>query len=307
LFYAIARLDIPDGKRALICWIVLCELVTSIQNYQSNGLIAALFLWTFIALERGRSLWAPFCMMLSAFIKVFGVVEVVLLPFYPRKKRALGYLVLWLGVLSLLPSLVISPRELAGQYRSWLDHLQLVHRSIYGTSVMGILHSWFGVSLPNAWVQSAGAAVVCCPLLRRGQYHSPAFRSLFVGSLALWVVLFNHKAESPAYVIAMVGVGLWFVARERTGLDLCLLTLALLACYYHNFVPRHFRENYVTPYSLKAVPFLLIWLKIQYELLLAGASEGDGPRPARSRRAAAASSASSSQAGGPAALRPPGD
>lgn len=267
LFYAITRLGIPDRKRALICWIILWELLTAIQNYQSNALIAALFLWTFVLLERGSSFWAAFCTMASAFIKVFGVAGALLLPFYPHKKRAVGHLLLWLGVLVLLPCLVVSPGHLVELYRTWIDQLQVVHGVFYGMSVMGILHSWFGVSLPNAWVQFAGSAAVCCPLLRRGQYRSPAFRTLFLGSLTIWAVLFNHKAESPAYVIAMLGVALWFVAQERAGLDRFLLALALLASFQPEFVPRDLRENYVTPYSLKAVPFVLIWLKLQYELL----------------------------------------
>ncbi len=276
LFLAIQRLGIPDRKKALICWIVLWELLTNLQNFQSNGLLAALFLWAFIALERGRSLRAAFLVMLSAFIKVFGLVQVLLALFYPKKVRAALAFALGCVVLALLPGLVIPFGHLAQLYRNWFHHVGMVHGSSYGTSVMGILNAWFGVGPPNLVVQLAGAALLCLPLLRLGRYGYPDFRYRFLASLMIWVVLFNHKAESPTYIIAMVGVAIWFVVQDRHAGDRTLLILALLfTSYYPDLFPRHIRQNYMTPYAVKAVPCLLIWLKVEWELLRRDHDAGD--------------------------------
>jgi hypothetical protein len=83
----------------------------------------------------------------------------------------------------------------------------------------------------------------------------------------IWAVLFNHKAESPAFVIAMTGVALWFAVQHRTKVNLALLGLALVfTSFYPDLLPQWIRETYMTPYAVKAVPCLLIWLKLQADI-----------------------------------------
>jgi len=266
-FYAVNSLDISERNKALIWWIVLWELLTSVQNFQTNGLIAALFLWTFTALERGRPGWAAMCIALSAFIKVLGLTGVLLFPLYPQGVAASLYLVLWGLVLALLPWCVVPLGHLVHLYGRWVGHLLLVHEASQGTSVMGILRAWFGLRLGNLWIQLVGLGVLCAPLLLRRRYRFLHFRQLVLASMLIWVVLFNHKAESPAFVIAMTGVALWFALQEKTKLHLALLAVALVfTSFYPDLLPQWVRQTYMTPYAVKAIPGLLIWLKLQHDI-----------------------------------------
>src|ERR1700722_4759701 len=74
LFFAIKSLPFNDYKKAIIFWLVFIEMLTSIQNCQSNALIAALMIFTFTAFENRNLLLAAFCIVLSAYIKLFGMV-----------------------------------------------------------------------------------------------------------------------------------------------------------------------------------------------------------------------------------------
>ena len=70
---------------------------------------------------------------------------------------------------------------------------------------MGWIHSWFGVDV-NKWVVVAlGALVFQFPLARMEMYKPYTFRLLTLSSVLIWVVIFNHKAESPTFIIAMTG------------------------------------------------------------------------------------------------------
>jgi hypothetical protein len=267
LFYALGSLDLRGRQKAMIWWVVLWELLTSIQNFQTNGLIAALFVWGFAAIERGHPLWAALCIALSTSIKVFGVAGALFFLLSPQGAVASVYLGLWCLLLALLPWLVVPLGHLIDLYRRWLAQLLLVQQQSYGTSVMGVLRVWFGVRVGNLWIQLAGLGILCVPFLLWKRHRSLHFRYLLLGSTMIWAVLFNHKAESPAFVIAMTGVAMWFAVQHRTKVNLALLGLALVfTSFYPDLLPQWIRETYMTPYAVKAVPCLLIWLKLQADI-----------------------------------------
>ena len=92
---------------------------------------------------------------------------------------------------------------------------------------------------------------------------------LMLASLLLWIVLFNHKAESPTFIIAMSGIGIWYFGQERQPLNLALLigALFLVSLSVSDLVPHSVREHLVKPYRIKALIPLVIWCKLLYELL----------------------------------------
>jgi|SRR3972149_5924163 len=282
LFTAIYGLGLADGKKALICWVTLWELLTSIQHQQSNGLMAGLLVWTFVGLERGRAFWAAVPLVLSVFLKLFGVMAVVLVPFYPRKMGMLGWCALWGVLLFVLPCLVIPFDHLVDLYRRWVNLLRMDLAHSRGLSVMGILHAWFRWDLAAAAVLLPAGVLLCLPLVRSRQYGSAQYRYLYFSSLMVWLVIFNPKAESATFVIALVGIAIWFAVSKAKPLDVVLLMLALLLTSFNaDLFPKYFRRQYVGPYLLKAVPCVLIWLRMQQGLLLgdwvpAMASRGGG-------------------------------
>ena len=93
---------------------------------------------------------------------------------------------------------------------------------------------------------------------------------LALASILLWIVIFNHKAESPTFIIAMAGVALWFVTTRLTVFDKILFTLAIVFTVVSptDVFPRFLRDHFVRPYSLKAFPCIVIWVKIIYDMIV---------------------------------------
>jgi hypothetical protein len=144
------------------------------------------------------------------------------------------------------------------------------HSASFGLSVMGWLETWFGFLPPKTAVVLVGAALFCLPLLRFKQYQHAAFRVGMLAAVLLWVVVFNHKAESPTFVIAVAGAGLWWsLTPDRRWPDLVLLGSVVLFTVLSptDLFPRFLRKAYVIPYVLKAVPCILVWARLTYELL----------------------------------------
>lgn len=271
LFFAVRQL--PPGKdrmKVAVLWWVLLEMLTSIQNAQSNALIAGLIIFAFGFFEKRNLLLASLCIVLTVFIKLFGLVAFALFLLYPRKITFIGYALGWTLLLALLPLLFVSPSQLAFLYASWLQLLAADHSASLGLSVMGWLESWFGLTVPKNAVVLAGALLFGVPLLRWKAYPAAHFRLLMLASVLIWVVIFNHRAESPTFVIAMSGVALWYFSQECRKENLLLLCLAFILTSLSptDLFPACVRDDLVVPYTLKAVPCILIWFKILYEMLV---------------------------------------
>ena len=105
-------------------------------------------------------------------------------------------------------------------------------------------------------------------MLRYKSFTYSSFRQLFLASILIWVVIFNHKAESPAFIIAISGVAIWY-SQSRGKLSSLLLILAFLFTIMSptDLYPKYIREHFFMPYAIKAVPCIIIWVKLLFELL----------------------------------------
>lgn len=269
LYFALRRLPLSSSKALLLMLgFVLLELVTSTQNSQSNALIAGLIIFAFTSLERKQVAQASLFIVLTVFIKIFGLVAFALFMFYPNKLRAAVYTIGWTVLLAALPLLIISVLQLSFLYQSWLHLLQNDHSASIGFSVAGWLFTWFHIDAKNATVL-IGAVVFCLPFLKWKYYNEVQFKLFFLSSILLWIVIFNHKAESATFIIAVTGIAIWFFSQKRTLLNTILFIAAFIFTILSptDLFPRSIRENFVIPYVLKAVPCILIWFKIMYDLL----------------------------------------
>lgn len=269
LFFAVKYLPGKEDKtKALILWFIALELLTSIQNSQSNGLLAGLLVFSFVFFERRNVLLASLFIVLSFYIKLFGIAAAVLFLLYPDKLKFIAYSVLWFILLGILPLLAVSPEQLIFLYRSWANLLASDQAVSYGLSVMGILQSWFHLMPPKYLVLGLGTILLLLPFLNLRSYGNFQFRNLLLASLLIWVIIFNHKAESPTYIIAMAGVAVWYFTQPKRviNLVLLLLALALTSLSPTDLFPRYLRDHLFSPYKLKALPVILVWVKIQSDL-----------------------------------------
>jgi len=275
LLYAILLLPKPELKWKIgMLWFMLPELMTSIQNSQSNALIAGMIILSFALLERDRYFLACMSLILAVFIKPFAVAGIVLFLLYRGKGRLAGYTAFWFLCFLLLPLIIIDLPSLGFHYRKWMDLLGTDYSNYYGISVMGLLYSWFGVGVNKAIVILASWGLFMIPLVRIKRYTDPAFRLAILSSLLLWVVIFNHKAESPTFIIAISGVAIWFLSRPITRVNTVLAVLAMVftSLSVTDLFPVSIRDGFFVPYCIKALPCLLIWFKILYDLTFSNES-----------------------------------
>jgi hypothetical protein len=147
------------------------------------------------------------------------------------------------------------------------------HSASFGLSVFGWLHSWFGIEGYKNLILLAGVLVFLLPLLKFRQFRQSRFRQFFLSGILLWVVLFNHKAESPTYIIAVTGVTIWFFIQEfRIGnLILLMLVFVFTVLSPTDIFPRN---TFVEAWCLKAVPCILVWMKLTFDMLTTGNRSG---------------------------------
>jgi len=254
-------------------WMLLylfVETGISLSSIQTNLLMAGCILLAFAAFERGKPGLASLLITSTVFIKLFGLVAFSLFLLYPRKPAFIAYTVLWFVLLGVLPLVAISPQDLLQQYANWWELLQNDHAASTGLSFMGWMSGMFGLHLPKLGTVLVAALVFCVPLIRYRQYGDFSFRLLMLASVLLWIVIFNHKGESPTYVIAMAGVAIWYFYQVRTPLKLWLLWAALIFTSFSStdaITPLWVQAKYVDPLSLKSVFTSLIWFYVLYELI----------------------------------------
>ncbi len=271
LLYALLHLPVLTPSQRVFCsWFILPELIISMQNSQSNGLTAAAILLAFLAFEQQRPIRAAGWVAASAFIKIFGIFAAVPGWLYPQRWTFAGGLLMWSVGLLFVPLLLMSPFHLVQVYAWWGRLLWADQAISVGLSVQGWLQIWFNWEPSKTLITLAGLSIFVASVLAAGRaaQRAPYYRILAWASLLLWVVIFNHKAESPTYIIALCGVALWYGSSEKKTWEkvLCWTAFVLASLSPTDIFPRAVREHFVQPYVLKAVPCIAIWLVISWRL-----------------------------------------
>lgn len=270
LWYGFATIpQATNRQKTFMLLFVFIELLTSIQNAQSNGLIAGLILLAFNKLENGDVRWSSLFITLTVFIKLFGLVAFALFLLYKQKPKFILWSIAWTLLLLVLPIVVSGYDGLLAQYQSWLKMLKEDHSASVGLSVMGWLQTWFGYNGSKTLITLGGVALFCLPLIKVQQYSDYTFRLLLTASVLLWVIIFNHKAESPTFVIAIAGAALWYFMQPKNTAALVLIVLAFVFTSLSptDLFPPPVRKQFIEPYVLKAVPCIFIWGVLIYQMM----------------------------------------
>ena len=276
LYYAIRKLPLIKQKQIFIYWFCAHELLTALFMAQFNIAIAAMIVATFYCIQKEKEMWAAFYIMLGTFVKLYGIVGLAFFFFSKHKIKFVGWLLLWAVILLVAPMLISSPEFVFSQYVEWLQSLL----SKSGENLASIAQniSFLGLirrvshctSYSDSWVVLSGLIVFALPYLRIKQYKHEAFRYALLASVLLFVVLFSTGSESSTYIIAFIGVAIWYVAVpwKRSKWDVALLAFAMILTSFSpsDLFPTYVRTEFVQPYALKALPCVLIWLKLSYEM-----------------------------------------
>jgi Glycosyltransferase family 87 len=274
VFFAISKL--PGFSKEKKSWILLycfIELLGSIQNTQSNGLMAGLIILAFVFLEDSNYILAAFCIVFSIYIKIFGVVAFALYLLYPNKLKMAGWTIFWMVFMAVVPAFVTGFSQLGELYKHWFDLLREDQQASQGISLVGIIDSWFNTYVSKSIITGLGVILFCVPFLRITQYKDPTFKVLALCSVLLWTIVFNHKAESPTFIISMCGIAIWYFCTERGRGDTILFILAfiLTTLSVSDLFPLSVKEHFIKPYRIKGLMSIIIWLKIIYEMIFRNA------------------------------------
>ena len=278
VFYFAIRTLLP-GRTGLVALVILVfEVLRTTQNSETNALVAGLMILAFVWMERERMGRAAWAVAIGAAIKIFPLAAAALaLP--SRRRWRFGLLLAGaFAALLLAPLLLTPPSTLAHQYHWWGD-LERSYGPLRMESVMGLIGVWMPGAWPNWPVQVAGTLVLLLPfLVRRRDWGDPTFRRAMLCSVLGYVVLFNHQAESPTFVVAMAGVVAWYLTASRRWYHHAVMVLAwLLVSLSSEVLTRPVRAAYLQPWHYKTVPVALAWLVMQWELLRPTRTEAGAP------------------------------
>jgi len=270
VFFAIVKL--PGFDRQKKSWMLLycvIELLGSIQNTQSNGLMAGLIILAFVFLEDSNYFLAALCIVFSIYIKIFGAVAFALYLLYPNKLKMAGWTIFWMVFMAVMPAVVTGFAHLGELYKQWFDLLKEDQQASQGIALVGIIDSWFNMEVSKSLITGLGFVLFCAPFLRISQYKEPVFRKLALCSVLLWTIVFNHKAESPTFIISMCGIAIWYFCRERGKGDKVLFILAfiLTTLSVSDLFPHSLKEHFIKPYRIKGLMSVVIWVRIIYEMM----------------------------------------
>jgi Glycosyltransferase family 87 len=269
LLAGVRMLPFAKENKSLLLFFIFLELLTSIQNSQSNGMLAGLMLLAYGYIRKGKIGWSVFCLVVASFIKLYGIIGFAMFLFYPDKWRQMLYTAGWVIVFALIPLVATSPTTLLAQYQNWFALVKADTSASYGLSVMGVAHTWFGMEKGKEWITYIAGIIFLLPLLRIKLYKNELYRLLFVAFMLIWVIIFNYKAESPTYVIAVAGVGCWYFALKKSTFNSILLVLVfVLTCLTPtDLFPRQLKHDYLYPYCVKTIPCFIVWVVIAIQLL----------------------------------------
>lgn len=267
LIYTGLRLLLAPEERLSALQLTALGMVTTVDGTQSNGLVAATILIAFAALERDRIRLAALAIGSGVLIKLFPACALALAA--PRRDRV--KFAIWFGVifaaLVAAPLIVTPANTLLAQYQSWYG-MGSVDALDRGASVMRLMHILFGYDGPNWPVQVMGTAFLLLPLAR-GEWSDAKHRRLFLASLLVYSVIFNHKAEQPSFIIAMVGVAIWYALKPRSlARDILAgaVIIATIPMFLSVAIP--WLPGGITPSLLAtSAACTLVWVAMQAELL----------------------------------------
>jgi len=275
LYIAIKMLPLRDQYYLPVLLICAHELMTSSSNVEINPLIGALIILSFVFIRDKKDFWAALMICIGTFIKLYGIVGLAFLFLSDNKLKFILSMLFWSVILFVLPMLITSPSYIIQTYHNWYgDLLQKnmnnIGPSLQDISVMGLIRNIFNYrQLSNIAVIIPGVLLFALWYTRIKIYAVVPYQLLLLASTLIFVIIFSSSSESPTYIIAVAGVGIWFMNLERpvTPLEVGLLVFALIVTVFSpsDLFPRYVRVNYVIPYKLKALPCVLIWLKIIYE------------------------------------------
>lgn len=278
LAWAITQLPLKSSQINAVLWICLHELLTTLLGLQFNPMMTAIIILSFVYIQKRKDFWSAFFIILGLFVKLYGIVGLAFFFFSKNKIKFILSLMFWSIVMFCLPMLLSSPEYIIQTYKQW--YLDLLAKntenaglnSYQDISLMGMVRRFFQDStISNLPFLIGGVFLFGLQYLRTKEYKEESYRLMLLASVLIFTVIFSSGSESPTYIIAFVGVAIWFVIQPKPisnfYIALFIFAIILTSLSPSDIIPKFLKDNYVRPFALKALPCVLIWFVIIYEML----------------------------------------
>ncbi|MDP9954761.1 hypothetical protein J2X97_000398 [Epilithonimonas hungarica] len=275
--YAIYKLPFSDRKKSFFAWLCLQEFITAATYFQFNIILTGLLMLSAIYIYERKEAQSAFSILIGTFVKVYGIVGLSAFFFIKNKLRFIISLIVIAIIFFVLPMLISSPKFGIQSYFDWyaslsgknLENQALGTRQDY--SLMGVVRRILGdANISNLIFLIPGFLLFMLPYIRTKQFKFLPFQMMILSSTLLFVVLFSSGSESPTYIIAIAGVMIWFLMQENISkVDVGLLIFVMIfTCFaFSDLFPKSVKEEVFIKYSTKAIPCILVWFRVMYELL----------------------------------------
>jgi len=277
LLWGIYSLPISLKKRTIIAWICAHEALTALFSFQFNIALTGVILLSFSYLIKKKEIQSAFFIAFGTLVKLYGIVGLAFFFFSKNKLKFILGCFIAFAVLFALPMVISSPAFVIQSYSDWYH--SLAHKndlnasltSFQDISLMGIVRRATGnINIPNAPFLLVGLVLFGLPYLRIKQYKHLGFRLMLLASTLIFTVIFSSGSESPTYIIAFAGIAIWFMVQQnpKKGWIIALFVFAFILTSLSptDIFPRPVKE-FIRLYSLKALPCVIIWLTIIYQMM----------------------------------------
>jgi hypothetical protein len=92
----------------------------------------------------------------------------------------------------------------------------------------------------------------------------------------VWMVIFNHKAESPTFIIAMAGVAMGYISlaeKSRSVIWLTWIAVIFTSLSTTDIFPQIIQREISIPYAIKVLPCLIFYFFVFFKLLTYSSDE----------------------------------
>lgn len=275
--FAIYKLPFSDAKKALFALFCLQEYITAAISLQFNIALVGLLMLSAIYIYENKEVKSASAIVIGIFVKLYGIVGLSQFFFIKNKFKFILSGIIIAVICLLIPMIYSTPQFVLQSYADWSHSLisknndNQVLGNMQDISLMGFVRRILGdASISNLSFLAFGLPLFALPYIRFKQYKNYAFQLMILASTLLFLVLFSSGSESPTYIIAVAGVMIWFfLQKERTPLVLgMLIFVIILTCFSpSDLFPKSIKVNYIIKYSLKAVPCIVVWFRVIYELM----------------------------------------
>jgi len=258
--------------KKFVFFITCLLLFATMLSMQFNPIVAAIFLFSYTALEKKNYFLAILLISISGLTKVYGIIQFSMFLFYPKFWKNAIYSIVVMLVLAAVPLIRYTPTELLALLSSWKEAITF-HSTKQG-GFYSIYRPFFQISDSIGNYATLISAVIFLLivglLLLKLKDFKTSFlkRAEYLGILMSWAILFSVGSELHTYVIAMTGYAIWYVHNSTTKIDRILLWINffLLAVFPIDILVPTFISNVVLgKLHLGIIVFSITWFIMVYK------------------------------------------